>query len=394
MMPITAMKKLLYKSVICPGKRHQQGGFSIIELMIAITLGLLVMAGMSAVFVNSSQARSEIERNNRQIESGRYAMSILADDLHMAGYLSSFDPYELIIKPASPPLGGIPPMISMPDPCEKSLTGNSSSLINSFFFHVQGIDNVTTANIPNCLNDVKLGSDILVVRRVSSCVAGPITAAGCDAATAGVPYFQGSNCYVTGELATNTGATSSTDYLAHFALSTDTSATGLGKHAINCTTIADYRRYIVRIYFVANNNQGTDGVPTLKRAELGVSSTGTPQFNIVPLVEGIETIQFEYGMDTNSDGLVDVFNANPGAYNTCVGAACVANWLNTYVVKVNVLARNTEASPNFSTTKTYILGKKADGTTDNVFGPYVDAYKRHVFNSVVRLDNPAGRRLP
>ena len=382
------MKKLLYKSVICPGKPYQQGGFSIIELMIAITLGLLVMAGMSAVFVNSSQARSEIERNNRQIESGRYAMSILSDDLHMAGYLSSFDPYELIIKPSSPPLGGVLPMISMPNPC------NTSSLINSFFFHVQGINSASVANIPNCLNDVKLGSDILVVRRVSSCVAGPITAAGCDAATAGVPYFQGSNCYVTGELATNTGATSSTDYLAHFALSTDTSATGLGKHAIDCTTIADYRRYIVRIYFVANNNEGTDGVPTLKRAELGVSGAGAPQFNIVPLVEGIETIQFEYGMDTNNDGLVDVFNANPGTYNTCVGAACVANWLNTYVVKVNVLARNTEASPNFTDTKTYILGKKVNGTTNNVFGPYNDAFKRHVFNSVVRLDNPAGRRLP
>ncbi len=394
MMPSTAMKKLLSKSDIGARRLRQQGGFSIIELMIAITLGLLVMAGMSAVFVNSSQARSEIERNNRQIESGRYAMSILADDLHMAGYLSSFDPYELIIKPSSPPLGGLTPMTSMPDPCNVTLTGNASSWINSFFFHVQGIDNAASANIPSCLTDVKLGSDILVVRRVSSCVAGPTTAAGCDAAIAGVPYFQGSNCYVTGELATNTGVTSSTDYLAHFALSTDTSATGLGKHAINCTSIADYRRYIVRIYFVANNNVGTDGVPTLKRAELGVSSTGIAQFNIVPLVEGIETIQFEYGMDTDNDGRVDVFNASPGTYNTCIGAACVTNWLNSYVVKVNVLARNTEASPNFFDTKTYILGKLANGTTDNAFGPYNDAFKRHVFNSVVRLDNPAGRRLP
>lgn len=371
-----------------------QAGFSIVELMIAVTVGLLVVAGMSAVFVNTSQTRAEIERNNRQIESGRYASSILAENLHMAGFFASFDPYELIIKANSPPLGGATPMTSMPDPCNTTLTGNASSLINSFFFHVQGIDDVVAATVPSCLSDVKLGSDILVIRRISSCVAGPTAAAGCDAAISGVPYFQASNCYLTGELATNTGSTSSTDYLAHFALSTDTSSSGLGKHALDCTAIASYQRYLVHIYFVANNNVGTDGVPTLKRAELGATSAGVATWNIVPLVDGIETIQFEYGVDTNNDGLVNAFNANPGTYNLCTGASCLANWLATYVVKVNVLSRNTEVSPNFTDSKTYILGKKADGLTDNTFGPFNDAYKRRAFNSVVRLENPAGRKLP
>lgn len=377
-----------------PSRTRRQVGFSIIELMIAITVGLLIVAGLSSVFVNSSQARAEIERNNRQIESGRYASAILAENLHMAGFFGPFDPYGLIIKAGAPPLGGAIPMTSMPDPCEKSVTGNSSSLINSFFFHVQGIDNVTSATTPSCLSDVKLGSDILVIRRVSSCVAGPTVGAGCDAAIAGVPYFQASNCYQPGELATNTGATSATDYLSYFVLSTDTSSTSMGKHALDCTAPANYQRFMVQIYFVANSNVGSDGVPTLKRAELGATSAGVATWNIVPLVDGIETIQFEYGIDTDGDGRVDVFNANPGTYNTCLAAACLANWLNTYVIKVNVLARNTEASPNFSTTKTYILGKLADGTTDNTFGPFSDPFKRHAFTSVVRLDNPAGRKLP
>ena len=389
----TAMKKSLPETRKRPSGYLQQVGFSIVELMIAVTVGLLVVAALSTVFVNTSQTRAEIERNNRQIESGRYASSILAENLHMAGFFGAFDPNELIIKAGAPPLGGATPMISMPDPCEKSVTGNASSLINSFFFHVQGIDNITTATTPGCLSDVKIGSDILVIRRISSCVAGPTAAAGCDAAITGVPYFQASNCYLPGELATNTGATSSTDYLAHFALSTDTSSTGLPKRALNCTAIADYRRYMVQIYFVANNNVGSDGVPTLKRAELGATSAGVATWNIVPLVDGIETIQFEYGIDTDNDGRVNVFNANPGTYNTCLAAACVANWLATYVVKVNVLAKNTEASPNFSTTKTYILGRKAD-ETDNTFGPFSDAFKRHAFTSVVKLDNPAGRKLP
>lgn len=361
-------------------------GFSIIELMIAMTLGLMVIAGVTTIFVNNMQARDEIERSSRQIENGRYATSLLSEDLRMAGFLSSFDPYELIIRPSAPPLGGAAPMAAMPDPCNATLTGNSSSWINSFFFHVQGYDNASA--IPACLADVKAGSDILVIRRVSACVAGPTVGAGCDAAVAGAPYFQASNCYQNGELATNTGATSSTDYLAHFALSTDTSTAGLGKRAIDCTAIADYRRYLVRIYFVANNNLAGDGIPTLKRAELGAGG-----FAIVPMVEGIETIQFEYGIDTTGDGLVDTFNADPNTYSGCVGAACIQYWLKTYAVKVNVLARNTQASPGYSSTKTFVLGKQANGS-DNTFGPYTDSIKRHAFTSSVRLDNPAGRKLP
>jgi len=358
-------------------------GFSLVELMIGITLGLLILAGLATVFTQSSQARNEVERNNRQIESGRYAMSIVTEDLRMAGYLSSFDSYQQIIKPGAPPLAGA---TAMPDPCNATLSGNASSWINSFFFHVQGVDNVVTATIPSCLSDVRTGSDIVVVRRISTCVAGPTAAAGCDAVITGAPYFQASNCYTAGELATNTG--SSTDYLSNFVLATDTSATTMGKHAINCTSQADFNRYLVRIYFVANNNVGTDGVPTLKRAELGAGG-----FTIVPLVEGIETMQLEYGVDSSGDGVIDAFNANPDTYNSCSGAGCVGNWLSTYAVKVNILARNTELSPGFTDTKTYKLGQLANGN-DNIFGPFNDGFKRHAYNSTVRLDNPAGRRTP
>ena len=371
-------------------RREFQGGFSLIELMIAITLGLMIMAGLSAIFVKNSQARSEIERSNRQLESGRYAMALLSEDLRMAGFLAAFDPYELIIKPNSPPLGAgtapdpvTPAMAAMPDPCATS----AADLNNSFFFHVQGIDNAAT--IPTCVSDVRAGSDILVVRRVSSCVAGPALEAGCDAPPAGVPFFQSSNCYQATELARQTG--SHLDYREHFRLNTDTGA--LDRRNLNCTVTADYRRFLTHIYFVANNNVGSDGIPTLKRAELGAGA-----FSIVPLVEGIETVQFEYGIDKDGDGRIDDFTADPNLYNGCAGgAACIGNWLRTYAVRINLLARNVEPSKGWADNKTYTLGLKADGTS-NVFPasgtPSGDPYKRHAYNATVRLDNPQGRRTP
>ncbi len=358
-------------------------GFSLIELMIGITLGMIVIAGVTAVFINSNQTRNEIERANRQIENGRFASSLIADDLRMAGFLSSFNSYQSIILPNVPPLSGALALTGLPDPCETTVTGAAGSLINTFFIHVQGVDNVAAA-VPSCIGDVKVGTDILVIRRLSSCVAGPTAGPGCDAVLAGAPYFQASNCNAAGELATNTG--SNTDYLEYFDL--DTVLSALTKRNLDCTTMADYRRMFVRIYFVANNNAAGDGVPTLKRAELGSGG-----FGIVSLVNGIENFQIEYGMDTNNDGLVDVFNSNPTTFGGCVGVGCIFNWLNVYSAKVYVLARGATTTAGYLDTKTYVLGRQADGMTNNTFA-YPDGYKRSAFTSTVRLENPAGRRLP
>ena len=79
--------------------------------------------------------------------------------------------------------------------------------------------------------------------------------------------------------------------------------------------------------------------------------------------------------------------------NTLNSVKC---WLRTYAVKINLLARNVEKSPGHTDSKTYTLGRKADGTS-NVFpasGTYADMYKRHAYNAAVRLDNPSGRRTP
>ena len=384
-------------------RREYQGGFSLVELMIAIALGLIIMAGLTAVFVKNSQARSEIERSNRQLESGRYAMSLLSDDLRMAGFLATFDPYSEIIGLNYPPLsaGSAPDpvtaaMAAPPDPCA---TG-AAALNDAFFFHVQGYDYpYTSAAIPSCLSDVRTGSDILVVRRVSTCVAGPTLEPGCDPVVSGAFYFQSSNCNLATELARRVSG-SKQDYRSFYALSTNTANmdnAGTPMRSIDCTAAAEYRRFLTRIYFVANNNAPGDGIPTLKRAELGAGV-----FTIVPLVEGIETIQFEYGIDnlpppTPADtGSVDVYTADPDGFASCPAGSSIQCWLSTYSVRINLLARNVEKSPGWTDSKTYVLGRKADGS-ENVFpasGTYADAYKRHAYNATVRLDNPHGRLMP
>lgn len=357
---------------IIPKKRItiREGGFSLAELMIAVTIGLLILAGLAGVFSTTSKSRGEVERSNRQVENGRYAMQVLMDDLKVAGYFGELDP------------SGLSTPATKPDPCATAV----ADLRTSMALHVQGYDDGDT--VPSCLQDVKSGTDILVIRRASTCVAG---STDCDAAGAGRPYFQASLCYPTsGSVELASGNINN-----YFGISTDPTSLNLRRR--DCATTASVRRYLTHIYFVANNNEGSDGIPTLKRAELG-GTPGSSAFTIVPLVEGIENIQFEYGIDTDAagdanGGSPNAYTADPDTFNTCLAAACMENWRNVVSVKLHVLARNTDKTPGYTDTKTYTLGLDAAGSQRN-FGPFSDGYKRHVYQSSIRLTNPAGRREP
>ena len=55
------------------GSAAVQRGFTLVELMVAMTLSLLVLVVMITLFANTSAARSEIDKSSRQIENGRFA---------------------------------------------------------------------------------------------------------------------------------------------------------------------------------------------------------------------------------------------------------------------------------------------------------------------------------
>jgi type IV pilus assembly protein PilW len=354
--------------------RRRQAGLSLIEMMVSLTLGLMILSGVLVVFANSSAARSEVERTSRQIENGRYAADLLSDDIRLAGLYGELNVGLLAAPPALPA-----------DPCALSVADWTSAMP----VHVQGYDNNGFASANCALTNRKANTDVLVVRRTRACVDG----AGC--AAAGLPYFQVSLC--------------ATEIATPYKLDVSTGAFNL--HKKNCTTTADKREYYVHIYFVSTDNGAGESIPTLKRLELTSDLTkcqvGPPAGSnvcwvAVPLVEGIEEFQLEYGLDTdgdgnpnavdsNGDGTADaVYIADPNTYPVAAPTA-LANWMNVVTVRFHVLARNLEASPNYTDTKVYSLGADAAGAAITV-GPRNDGVRRHVYSGLVRIANVSGRR--
>lgn len=350
--------------------KKYQSGLSLIELMIAITLGLFILLGLTVIAVNNIRTADEVERANQQIENGRYAMQLITDEFRNAGYFAEFN-LPLLVAPAA-----------KPDPCSTTLADLNSAMPIA----IQGYDSGATP--PTCLSDIKANTDIVVVRRVSTCAIGD---AGCDALIANAPYFQASAC----GSATELGSTSGNYSTSFYAL--DTTIGNLTRHRKDCTALAPIHQYLTRIYFIANNDKASDGIPTLKRAELG--NTALPGgFTIVSLVEGIEDMQFEYGLDNpvSRTGSPVVYTADPDSYNSCssvTSPTCAAYWQNAVAVKIHLLARNKTPTTGYSSTKTYSMGLNAAGNP-LIDGPFNDSYKRHVYESTVRINNTAGRNTP
>lgn len=321
--------------------RSRERGISLIELMIAMTLGLFVIGAMTTIFVNNSQSRRELDKAAQQLENGRYAIQILRDEISMAGY------YDAIAH--------------LPDTLASTTTTPCSTDVDvwkdSMDIAVQGF---TPDTFP-CSISAKSGTGLLFVQRASTAVTAP------DALNPNNGYLQVSLC--------------GDEYVSAVADKPFRVKTGSGTfdlQQIDCKTTnrAPIRQYLRRAFFIAGNNVAGDGIPTLKRADFRAEALGTTNPDVQALVEGIEDMSFEYAIDTSNDGSPDLFSDAPTA----------AQLRHIVGVRLWLLARALEPSTGYdASSKTFALGPKGPLT-------FADNYKRHVFSTYVELIHPVGRR--
>ena len=69
----------------------RQRGLSLVELMIALAMGLMILGSLTAVFVTSTKVRQENDRFAEQIENGRIAVDLMGQDLRTTGFWDALD---------------------------------------------------------------------------------------------------------------------------------------------------------------------------------------------------------------------------------------------------------------------------------------------------------------
>lgn len=394
-----------------------QAGFSLIELMIALTIGLIITIALGNLFLNITRANDELAKANSQIENGRFAIQLLQNDIVHAGFWGDYAPQFDNLTFSDTP-GDAPNAV--PNPCLDYSTPWTPDDVTNFI----GIPVQSYADTPpsgsgcstNLATNRKASTDVLVVRHAETCVPGD---ANCEADIVGKLYFQSSLSYhlpIPRPIPEPNCPAGRTADAAPYILNT----AGFGTlNKKDCDTdVTEKRKFISNIYYVRDYAQTVgDNIPTLMVSQFDLAGGALAHQTAVPLIEGIEGFNVEFGIDNKSDTgaavdytaaiawantnhsdvpdlpdspLISPTNRGDGApdvFVRCTTATpcSVDQLINVVAVKVYVLARADRVSPGYTDSKTYALGS-------TTLGPYNDGFKRHVFSTTVRINNVSSRR--
>jgi type IV pilus assembly protein PilW len=309
-----------------------QAGFSLIELMVALLLGLLLMSGIIAVYLESKRGFVQDEAISRVQENGRYALRLLSREIAMAGFFGGVTELDKI---TSPGVTDCPTWLLNPD-----------EVIEVYDY----ADSSATSAFGSCLTGATItgGTDILAVRRASDA---PLIQEG--------EWETGFSSLTGGRYYLHNNASGLGDSSVAIAADIDTSAlTAVG-------STSDLWAYQGRIYYIGTES---GGVPSLC-----VRSVETPTQTC--LVNGVESLQLELGVDTDGDGIPDEFISDEVA--DVAGAVDADTVLS---MRVHLLVRSLEPVRNFAAeSRTWNLGSETLTTNDQFY--------RRVFTTTVPRNN-------
>jgi len=102
-------------------RRRTYQGFSLVELMISLVIGLVILGALVTLFSSTSRANREMATANSVIENGRFAIQLLENDVVHGGFWGThvpvFDDQTSEEIPAD-----VPTLV--PDPCLTYNTAN------------------------------------------------------------------------------------------------------------------------------------------------------------------------------------------------------------------------------------------------------------------------------
>lgn len=356
-----------------PSSPPRQQGLSLIELMIALTLGLLVIGAVSGVFLTTSRNYTQDELLSRMQENARYAMHVLAEDLSMGGYWGplitgdniNVDPRDCTSSSADLNNNGTPDndeaicqglfansQLSISTDCGPGLASESPwvNWINDPFEFRKVVTSGTDAKtVHSCIDDSGFqgGSDVLVIKRVEG---QELDSTRDDTASA-----------VQGDLFVRTDGNEAMLFEYY--------------HGLDVSEDADTSdwRYRSDIYYIQNYFIAGDGVPTLVRQRLDGDGFDADAQEVA---QGIERFRVLFGIDTDGDATANFYSSSP----TLNELEDITN------ARIYVLARSMSEDPAYENDKTYQLG---DLTVDYSGAP--DSFYRRVFSTTVTLRNQRNR---
>lgn len=314
----------------------RQQGFSIIELLIAVTLGLILTVGLISVFINSKQGYRVQESRSRMQENGRFALDYLTRAARLADFWGSVPPGQIRIDSPAPFTGG----------CGLQLqSGSYANLTDG----IRGYDGAAAAptDLASCISNfvpqsdgmvIRYGDPDLVVSKQASTAAttAALLAAAADNGSAFVRVLAGRSATIFNAL----NGTAMNNALNTAPFKEDAIAPALPPPP---GALINYR-YRAELYYLRMSDAADGPVTPSLYYSRNVTSGSNSSTLATALVDGIEMMQLEYGLDTNGDQLADRYMA--------ASAIAAGNWGQVVAVRVNLIVRG-DTLDNFTDSSSY-----------------------------------------
>src|SRR6266481_22540 len=336
------MKSQLRSNHRSPGLPGRAAGVTLVELLVAMTIGLVLIIGATQVYVDSHTAYAVNETTARLQENARYALSVLEPDIRMSGYWGLTNVSDRITGEAQP------------TDAQSALGGPAASTCGVNFplllgFPVQGTNDSYTATC--AAGDIAVpgnsaampNADTITVRRASAVTVLATSANGplriCSTRTSGllVTDISGSFCQ---------------------------------------DPNAQINNLIVNLYYTDQSSSQV-GVPSLRRKALNGPAACTapvsaaPCFQDTEIVPGVEDLQVQYGVDLTAG-----IGATGGAASEYLNTGATLTNLLTSVtapaqivsVRIWLLVRSDAPESGFTDDRIYEYGDRLvqNGTTGDL----------------------------
>lgn len=345
-------------------QRYHQYGVTFIELLVALTLGVLLLGGIIHVYLGTKTTYQVTEGLSRLQENTRFSIDMMARDIRMAGYI-----------PCSQPQSS--------DNVLNTSTGDWWRPV--FESGIEGFE-AGVSTFPSAIDDAAEGNDAILIRRAGREVAavnfldttsnqfimqtdlgnpwvnneGGLFVA-CDPTHAAL--FQAGSV--------SAGSTTKVSISpASGSNSPGNSTVNLGRAFGNDAQLATYSPVI---YYISESVSG-DG-NSLYREYTYVESDTTIKTKREEMLQGVENMQILYGLDESGDGIA----------NRYVQANIVSNanaWSDVVTVRVGLLFASEDGVRDLDDIdeNTYLVA-------NTMVDPDNDRRKRYVSSMTVNIRN-------
>jgi prepilin-type N-terminal cleavage/methylation domain-containing protein len=349
--------------------RYRSRGFSMVEMMVALVITLILLAGIGQIFLSSKKSFVIQNTLGRIQENGRYAMDVLASDLRRAGYWGGNADISTIT-------GSQGVNLAAAEECTDTTNG-PSDWTRMLGRSVYGLDLTgsekpsDTGNDYTCIKNAGatpyVRGDVLLVRYAHPSAIGSITKPlPCNKSA---PNTTISDCYPN-------------EYFLRSSLFRGRLFQGSDSEATENNLVAPALRtaeLVAHAYYIGTSSNTSscpaDGaVPSLYRVSLVNGA-----FAAEEVAYGVDNLQVKYGVDTSGDSVIDRYYDADEIDSTDIAKP---DWEDVIAARIWLLVRAECPETGYTNDNTYAMSE--DYTPNDTAGR---GYRRKLYTSTIKLRN-------